>query len=199
MKGRGREARRCNLSGPFLVLALVLLAAAPRRSSAAVSVPRVVRDSIFSPGGEDPRWFCDFRSDREKTVVDRGPWKVTFGGCVFTGNSDGAPLVRTGSCPDAEGALDLQYRNITEVAVTAFQGMGNMTKLYLEFNRLSALPEGIFAGLASLNFLGLTCNQLTGTLHAGVFHGVPSLFILGLAVNNLKALSPGVFAELSSL
>jgi hypothetical protein len=96
-----------------------------------------VRDSIFSPGGEDPRWWCDFEEDREKTVVDREPWKVTFGGCVFTGNTDGAPLVCTGSCPDAEGALDLQYRNITDVPVTAFQGMGNMTKLYLEFNRLS--------------------------------------------------------------
>jgi hypothetical protein len=187
------------MSGPFLILALVLLAAAPRRSSAAVPVPKVVRDSIFSPGGEDRRWGCDFRSDREKTVVDRGPWKVTFGGCVFTGNSDGAPLVRTGSCPDAEGALDLQYRNITEVPVTAFGGMGNMTKLYLEGNRLSALPEGIFAGLASLNFLGLTCNQLTGILQAGVFHGASSLFELGLGVNNLMALSPGVFAELSSL
>jgi Leucine-rich repeat (LRR) protein len=39
--------------------------------------------------------------------------------------------------------------------------MGKMTKLYLDFNRLSALPEGVFAGLASLNELGLQCNQLT--------------------------------------
>ena len=132
-------------------------------------------------------------------VVGRGPWKVTFGDCEFTGNADGAPLVRRGTCPDAEGSLDLQFRNITVVPVTTFQVMGKMTKLLLDYNRLSALPEGIFAGLASLNFFGLTCNQLTGTLHAGVFHGVPSLFILGLAVNNLTALSPGVFAELSSL
>ena len=132
-------------------------------------------------------------------VVGRGPWKVTFGDCEFTGNTDGAPLVRTGSCPDAEGSLDLEYRNITEVQVNAFEGMGNMTKLYLEGNRLSALPEGIFAGLRSLHFLSLICNQLTGILQAGVFHGASSLFILGLAVNNLTALSPGVFAELSSL
>ena len=188
-----------NLSGPFLVLALVLLAAVPRRSSAAVPVPRVVRDSILSPGGEEPRWLCDYRSDREKTVVDRGPWKVTFGNCVFTGNRDGAPLVRTGSCPDTEGSLDLEYRNITVVPVNAFEGMGNMTKLYLEGNRLSALPEGIFAGLRSLHFLSLTCNQLTGTLRAGVFDGLSSLFELDLSQNRLTALSPGVFAGLSSL
>ncbi len=132
-------------------------------------------------------------------VVGRGPWKVTFGDCEFTGNTDGAPLVRKGSCPDAEGSLDLQYRNITVVPATAFQGMGKMTRLSLDYNRLSALPEGIFAGLASLNSLGLACNQLTGILHAGVFHGLSSLFELNLGTNNLTALSSGAFAGLSSL
>jgi Leucine-rich repeat (LRR) protein len=131
-------------------------------------------------------------------VVGRGPWKITFGDCEFTGNTDGAPLVRTGSCPDAEGALDLQYRNITVVPATAFQGMGKMTKLYLDVNLLSALPEGIFAGLASLNELGLQCNQLT-TLKAGVFDGLSSLWVLNLSINQLTALSSGVFAGLSSL
>jgi hypothetical protein len=132
-------------------------------------------------------------------VVGRGPWRVTFGDCEFTGNTNGAPLVRTGSCPDAEGFLDLQFRNITVVPATAFQGMGKMTKLYLDFNRFSALPEGVFAGLASLNNLGLSCNQVTGILHAGVFDGLSSLSDLTLANNTLTTLSPGVFAGLSSL
>jgi hypothetical protein len=131
-------------------------------------------------------------------VVGRGPWKVTFGDCEFTGNTDGAPLVRTGSCPDAEGSLDLEYRNIKVVPATAFQGMGKMTKLYLDVNLLSALSEGIFAGLASLNELHLKCNQLT-TLKAGVFDGLSSLEVLKLATNQLKLLPSGVFAGLSSL
>jgi hypothetical protein len=183
MKGSGRQARRCNLSGPFLVLALVLLAAAPRRSSAL----------------DDGRWWCDWQRELEVKDMKYGPWKVTFGDCVFTGNSDGAPLVRTGSCPDAEGALDLQYRNITVVPATAFQGMGKMTRLYLDHNSLSALPEGAFAGLASLRYLGLRCNQLTGTLRAGVFDGLSSLYEINLAINKLTTLSTGVFAGLSSL
>jgi hypothetical protein len=131
-------------------------------------------------------------------VVGRGPWKVTFGDCEFTGNADGAPLVRRGTCPDAEGSLDLQFRNITVVPATAFQGMGKMTKLYLDFNRLSALPEGVFAGLASLNELHLQCNQLT-TVKAGVFDGLSSLSRLTLATNQLTLLPAGVFAGLSSL
>jgi hypothetical protein len=182
MKGSGREVRRCNLSGPFLVLTLVLLAAAPGRSSAL----------------DDGRWWCDYKSKIEGVLRSRGPWKVTFGDCIFTGNSDGAPLVRTGSCPDAEGSLDLEYRNITVVPGTAFKGMGKMTKLYLDVNLLSALSEGIFAGLASLNELHLKCNQLT-TLKAGVFDGLSSLEVLKLATNQLKLLPSGVFAGLSSL
>ena len=189
---------------PFLVLALGLLAAAPRRSSALddgdTGVSPWFSLQFGSGPGKGVRPWCDVRRKyATKNTVDRGPWKVTFGNCVFTGNRDGAPLVRTGSCPDTEGSLDLEYRNITVVPVNAFEGMGNMTKLYLEGNRLSALPEGIFAGLRSLHFLSLTCNQLTGTLRAGVFDGLSSLFELDLSQNRLTALSPGVFAGLSSL
>jgi hypothetical protein len=34
------------------------------------------------------------------------PWSVQFGGCVFSGDFDGAPIVRTGSCPTQAGSLD---------------------------------------------------------------------------------------------
>ncbi len=109
-----------------------------------------------------------------------------------------APLVRKGSCPDAEGSLDLQFRNITVVPATAFQGMGKMTKLLLDYNRFSDLPEGAFAGLASLNELGLQCNQLT-TLKAGVFDGLSSLGRIALGTNQLMLVPTGVFGGLSSL
>ncbi len=54
-------------------------------------------------------------------------WTVFFGGCTFSGDYAGAPLVRTGSCPTQNGILDLNNRGITSVPADAFQGMSQMT------------------------------------------------------------------------
>ena len=52
------------------------------------------------------------------------PWSVQFGGCVFSGDYDGAPLERSGSCPTQAGTLDLGSRGITSVKSDSFAGMG---------------------------------------------------------------------------
>jgi hypothetical protein len=52
---------------------------------------------------------------------------VAFGGCTFSGDDVGAPLVRTGSCPTQGGSLDLQGKFITSVPPDAFQNMPQMT------------------------------------------------------------------------
>jgi hypothetical protein len=54
-------------------------------------------------------------------------WTVTFGGCTFSGDYAGAPLVRTGSCPMQAGELDLSYKGITSVPPDTFQNMTKMT------------------------------------------------------------------------
>ncbi len=54
------------------------------------------------------------------------PWTVGFGNCTFSGDYDGAPLVRSGSCPTQGGRLDLTYRGITSVPAEAFAGMAKM-------------------------------------------------------------------------
>jgi hypothetical protein len=67
-----------------------------------------------------------------QTVSTANPWIVEFGGCTFSGDYDGAPLVRTGSCPTAPDAtswnfvLDLRYKGITSVQTDSFQGMSNL-------------------------------------------------------------------------
>ena len=54
------------------------------------------------------------------------PWTVKFGVCTFSGDYDGAPLVRSGSCPTQDGALDLSNKGITSVPEQAFAGMAKM-------------------------------------------------------------------------
>ena len=107
-----KVASQCTMTGTLVVLALVLLAFA-------LSIPYIERLST--------RILAPLNTGTPRVSFHVGPWKVTFGDCVFTGNTDGAPLVREGSCPDQIGSLDLEGRNITAIPVTAFQGMGNMT------------------------------------------------------------------------
>jgi hypothetical protein len=87
------------------------------------------------------------------------PWNVTFGGCVFTGDTDGSPLVRQGSCPDQAGLLDLSHKNITVVPGTAFRCMTQLGSLDLSYNKITELPGDIFAGLTSLVGLSISNNN----------------------------------------
>ena len=52
------------------------------------------------------------------------PWSVQFGGCVFSGDYDGAPLARSGSCPTTGGVLELRNKGITSVKSDSFADMG---------------------------------------------------------------------------
>jgi hypothetical protein len=51
------------------------------------------------------------------------PWTLDFGGCTFSGDLAGAPLVRSGSCPTEGGPLYLVGKGITSVPADAFAGM----------------------------------------------------------------------------
>jgi hypothetical protein len=55
------------------------------------------------------------------------PWSVEFGGCAFSGDYDGASLVRSGSCPTTGGELSLVFKGITSVKNDSFAGMGACT------------------------------------------------------------------------
>ena len=67
------------------------------------------------------------------------PWSVTFVGCTFSGDHNGAPIERSGSCPTQSGVLDLsgvitsffyggmKSGSITSVKSDSFAGMGACT------------------------------------------------------------------------
>ena len=54
------------------------------------------------------------------------PFIIAFGGCSFSGDNAGAPLLRTGSCP-TQSSLYLVSKGITELPANAFEGMEQMT------------------------------------------------------------------------
>ena len=77
-----------------------------------------------------------------------------------------------------------------------FAGLTGLTRLKLDFNRLTTLPAGIFSGLSALTLLRLDDNQLS-TLPSGVFAGLTSLTTLNLSGNPLPASLPAsLFADL---
>jgi hypothetical protein len=65
-------------------------------------------------------------ASRSASALPVGPWALAFGGCKFSGDYAGAPLVRSGTCPTQGGRLDLSGKGITSVLPEAFEGMPKM-------------------------------------------------------------------------
>ena len=77
-----------------------------------------------------------------------------------------------------------------------FAGLTGLTRLKLDFNRLTTLPADIFSGLSALTLLRLDDNQLS-SLPTGIFAGLTSLTTLNLSGNSLPASLPAsLFADL---
>jgi len=144
------------------------------------------------------------------------PWSVQFGGCVFSGDYDGAPLVRSGSCATKGHSLNLYDRGITSVKSDSFADMGACEELLLGYNQLTSVAGVTFP--SSLETLILYNNQLTSvagvtfpsslvrlkidnnqlTSVAGVTFP-SSLQVLYLNNNEISGLPAGVFDPLTSL
>jgi Leucine-rich repeat (LRR) protein len=130
------------------------------------------------------------------------PWIVKFGGCVFSGDRDGAALERSGYCPTASGLLDLSYKGITSVKMDSFAGLNGCTSLTLGGNAISVLPSGIFdQGLTELSYLYLHDNAIS-VLPAGIFdrlgYGLGGkLTDLWLHGNAISVLPEGIFDQLA--
>ncbi|CAM9415830.1 unnamed protein product [Ectocarpus fasciculatus] len=72
------------------------------------------------------------------------------------------------------------------------------TRRTLSSNELATLPEGIFGGLTSLEWLYLYENELT-TLPEGIFGGLSALEILDLSENEVTTLPEGIFQNISGV
>jgi hypothetical protein len=141
--------------------------------------------------------------------------------CTFSGDYDGAPLVRTGTCatsPCSDSTCDklvLYNLNITSVPAPSFESMSTVTTLILRGNAMKSLsgvvlpPSLVELDLsenkleslrgvvwpASLKALDLGSNSIV-SLDGVVFPS--NLTRLRLSYNHIESLPPTVFSNVAS-
>ena len=95
--------------------------------------------------------------------------------------------------------LWLHRNRISGEEIKNLQSLSSSLKLlYLNSNRITAMPNGTFEGFITLERLDLESNQISVLLSGG-FHGLQSLLYLYLNYNEISAVEPGSFEGLSSL
>ncbi|XP_066271224.1 uncharacterized protein [Branchiostoma lanceolatum] len=93
--------------------------------------------------------------------------------------------------------LHLYSNDIRIISAGAFSDLSSLTDLRLDQNKITRLPEAVFANASFVSLL-LGRNYLTA-LPAEVFSGCARLETLGLEHNNLTTLPPDVYTGLSEL
>ena len=94
--------------------------------------------------------------------------------------------------------MSLSEQNITSVADDAFTSSRGLQRLSLSGNRLSVLPEKVFAPLDDLQLLDLGRLGLQ-QVESDTFTGLSNLRILSLSQNGLKELPEGLLRPMPAL
>ncbi|XP_078576420.1 uncharacterized protein LOC144862041 [Branchiostoma floridae x Branchiostoma japonicum] len=95
--------------------------------------------------------------------------------------------------------LRLGGNKIIDVASSAFDGLSQLVKLYLNRNNIETIEAfGSLSGPSSLEMLDLQRNKLT-SISIGTFTGIPLLTELNLSSNNISMIEDGSFDHLKKL
>ena len=87
---------------------------------------------------------------------------------------------------------------ISEVEHGAFNGLYNLSRLILTYNKLERLYVDMFSVLTKCRALFLDGNHIS-VIEPGSFNGLGNLRVLGMGPNNLMSLSPVTFSGLTLL
>ena len=142
------------------------------------------------------------------TVLADAPQAAVTGICDRTEAVQGVIQSMIAGAPNCEhitaeqlagiDALQLGNKNLLTLRAGDFAGLSGLRALYLQGNRLTALPQGLFDDLINLRRLQLGNNELT-SLRSDTFSALAQLRRLWLHRNSLTQLPAGVFAGLSRL
>ena len=91
-------------------------------------------------------------------------------------------------------SMFLNDNRLTELPVGLFNGLSNLDSLFLDYNNLTSLSTNLFQGLANLDQLSLNNNKLDN-LPVGIFLGLTSLKKLHLSFNEFTRLPNDIFNE----
>ncbi|XP_078578130.1 uncharacterized protein LOC144863042 [Branchiostoma floridae x Branchiostoma japonicum] len=95
--------------------------------------------------------------------------------------------------------LRLGGNKIIDVTNSAFDGLSQLLKLYLNRNNIETIEAfGSLSGPSSLELLDLQKNKLT-SISIGTFTGIPLLTELNLSSNNISKIEDGSFGHLKKL
>ncbi|XP_078576419.1 uncharacterized protein LOC144862040 [Branchiostoma floridae x Branchiostoma japonicum] len=95
--------------------------------------------------------------------------------------------------------LRLGGNKIIDVSNSAFDGLSQLVKLYLNRNNIETIEAfGSLSGPSSLEMLDLQKNKLT-SISIGTFTGIPLLTELNLSSNNISKIEDGSFGRLKKL
>ncbi len=95
-------------------------------------------------------------------------------------------------------SLWIQGNRLSALPEDAFRGLGNLRVLLLDGNSLMAMPEAVFSGLSRLQRVRLSDNSISA-LPEEIFQGLENLERLALDHNRLSTLPEAVFNGLSRL
>ena len=137
----------------------------------------------FSSSSEN----CDLSPELENILVSNNGLKTATPGAL----SALGEKIRT---------LVLSKNHISVLVEDTFLGLDNLEHLDLSYNKLAALPPGLFKHTPKLKSIQLSNNTL-GTISLDVFAGLDKLQILNLSGNSLDEnwIRPGSFNGLHSL
>lgn len=110
-----------------------------------------------------------------------------------------SPSTRTSKkCGPTLRSLDLSANNIDNLPAAIFSGLGKLTHLRLNGNKMIYIADRALEGLLSLSTIDLSENRIN-SLPPELFNEARNVEQIYLQNNSLNVLAPGIFGELSQL
>ncbi|XP_037881152.1 peroxidasin isoform X2 [Glossina fuscipes] len=109
-----------------------------------------------------------------------------------------ARLTSIPKLPQDANVVDLRFNRFEELPANAFEGLTQVTTLFLNENEISYVEESAFDGLKSLRFLYLNNNRIS-RLPSNIFQQLKQLEAIYLDNNDIWQIDANTFSDLPRL